>query len=145
MKSLSIGLLALVLLVSCNKSSKKATADAPSSGDVLRDYASQKLGEDYKVIFNKSNEFAAISAEHKIKPSDPLPTIKFEVVQITPFESIFADVVPGGSLKWADEYILEVTSKVGAPPQQDEVGGPKTYQYHAKNRKKFSGPFFKRE
>lgn len=131
-----------IFLAACNRKTKTEKTQSIDTTNPIEELAKKNFESDYKLTYNSTNEYVLVSKEYKIKKSDPMPTIRFELVQVEPLESLMTDAIPGGEIIWEDDFVLKVISKRGIP-NPEGTGGPKTYRYHAKNRKKYSGNFFK--
>ncbi len=135
--------LLLTSLLSCSCGKKSNSPAIESLNDPLIEYSNKLFVSDYNIDYNETNEYVIISKAYKNKPSDPFPTIRFEILLAKPLELLFKDAVPGGKVTWVEDYIAEVISYRVIPSPDDTNTGPKTYRYHAKNRKKYSGAFLR--
>lgn len=124
-----------IFLFSCNKGVKPKP-------DPVKHYAEKRFGNDYLYDYNATKEFVILSKFYKIKPSDPFPTLRFEVMEVKSMEVIFNDNLRGGKVLWIKDFILETDALKGIPGPEGQNPKDKTYRYHVKNRKKFSGGFF---
>ncbi|NNF21966.1 MAG: hypothetical protein HKN67_08485 [Saprospiraceae bacterium] len=123
------------IVISCNNRLK------PES-DPLKEYAIDRFGEGYLQDFNQTNEYVILSKQYKIRPSDPFPTLRFEVLEIKNMEVIFNDNLRDGEASWIKDYIIEVKSLKGIPGPEGQNTKDNTYRFNVQNRKKFTGGFF---
>jgi len=135
-------LLGIIFVFSCTRKSQANLVKSENDNSDLKvsNYAKEKLDTNYVIEYNETREYAIIAKYQKIRPSDLNPTVRFEILQVNPLESIFQDAVPQGEFEWEDTYVVKVKSHQGIPDPNGKVE-KKTYRYHAKNRKKYSGGF----
>lgn len=132
--------------MACSSQKKKtlSTEKAPSTESQIEAFAKKRFNSDYLLSYNKPKDYVMIYKLFKIKPSDPMPTIQYEILELKTMESIFSDAVPKGEVEWEEDYILKATSKAGIPGPDGQTG-KSTYRYHVKNRKKYSGGFMNKD
>jgi len=125
--------------VFCIFSCNRGVVPAP---DPVQQYAAERFGNDYLQNYNETKEFVVLSKLYKIKPSDPFPTLRFEVLEVKSMEVIFNDNLRGGKVSWIRDYILEAEALKSIPGPDGQGSKDNTYRYHVQNRKKFTGGFF---
>ena len=136
----AVGAVAVFFTLSCNGTKKTTSTENIPNSDWVEEFAKNKFEDEYVTDYNSTSEFVVVSKAYKIKPSDPLPTIRFHILENGTKEELFMDAVPGGEVKWIEEFVVEVISK-RVIPNPEESSGPKTYKYHVKNRKRFTDGF----
>jgi len=132
----------IFLVFSCTRKGQTNLINSEKDNANLEvsNYAKEKFDTNYVIKYNETKEYVIIAKFQKVRPSDLNPTIRFEILQVNPLESIFQDAVAQGEFEWEDTYVVKVKSNQGIPDPNGKVE-KKTYRYHAKNRKKYSGGF----
>ncbi|NNE26678.1 MAG: hypothetical protein HKN09_07525 [Saprospiraceae bacterium] len=130
-----IVVVSLLVYISCNKGVKPQP-------DPVQDYAVERFGNDFVVDYNESKEYVILSKAHKIKPSDPFPTLRFEVIEVSSMEVIFNDNLRGGKVSWIRDFIVEAEAMKGIPNPDNPDANDNVYRYNVQKRKRFTGGFF---
>ena len=118
-----------ICFFSCNKVVKPLP-------DPVKQYANERLGVDHMTEYNETKEYVVLSKHRKIKPSDPFPTLQFEVLEVKSMEVIFKDNIRGGKIFWKNDHILRVEGMKGIPGPEGQVPKAKKYHYDVQKRSK---------
>ena len=137
-----VGIVFTLLFISCNQKTKAILKSENQTNSELEKLAVKNFQNSFELSYNHSKDFVLISKAYSTKTNDAFPSLRLELVQLKPFESLFTDVVRGGKAIWEEDYILKVDGIGGIPNPNNASQSSNTYRYHALNRKKYSKGIF---
>jgi len=96
-------------LGSCAKSSSTATR---GDSDWLVNLASEKVGQGPTIEANESGSFS-LCWKDAVNPSNSMPVLNFIIVRMADHKVVEQGAVTMGTVKWTDDYQLEVSHTPG--------------------------------
>jgi hypothetical protein len=94
----------LVSLNGCSSTALQKTVDYQS-------LAKEKYGEDIRFLYNTLE--TAVVCMHADKSTDrnPIPYLNFFIFDVKNNKVLHEAEIPGGSIRWIDNYLVEIRSK----------------------------------
>ncbi len=133
-----IALIIAMLFITCKSGPKQDTASGQILDNRLIAFAEKEYGDDYEILLNSTNEFACVVKYKKNRPNDITPTLNYKLVEIESMEIVFQDIVPKGTLKWYEDYIISVKAEGGIPGPDGKPSKRVNYRYDIKLGKKYN-------
>ncbi|MBK6263467.1 hypothetical protein JKA74_00355 [Marivirga sp. S37H4] len=121
----------LIVVIGCNK---KVASGNSSSG--YREVAYEALDiPQMQFTENISKDYVLGTFQNRadVPGSEPL---KYIVIKIADNSVIKKGSIPNGSVKWADDYQLEIVAPPGMPEGNDKTIADYTYRFDVKSGKK---------
>ena len=131
----------IMTVFTCCHSSKQQQND--ETVPAWQELALTRLGSPYDSHLNESGDYVLVFKKFLTRSQDPYPTVRFFIFDIDHAELIYENTEPGGEVKWESDDVVVVRSKIIIPNPDHPTNDEHIYRYHVKNRKKYSGKFFK--
>lgn len=125
MKVFTLQLVILVTLFSSCFCTKKSDTSQTRKLSV-EDIAKSKFIDNYKIIYNSTEEFALVTKRHK-ELAEPLPNIMFFVISNAEKKQVFSDTLIAGDVYWLNKYVIRATER-----EQKAESSRRMYTYDVK-------------
>ena len=133
-----ISLIVAMFFVTCKSGPKQETAAGKLLDNRLIAFADKEYGDKYEILVNNTEDYACVLKYMKNRPNDITPTLNYKLVEIESMDIVFQDIVPKGTLKWYEDYIISVKAEGGIPGPNGKPSKRVNYRYDIKLGKKYN-------